>query len=141
MRMAEERVVVDRLRAIVARWEAGLPARDGLKDIHDHVASLRTSEPEVEVRFTASDGWAHRLFAAVCRRYGLEPYRYRGQRSTTGMVSGPQSFIQESMWPELQALHQELLVYVEEVTGRIIRDAIGADAGDVKEQSTTAERS
>ncbi|MCP5114519.1 MAG: hypothetical protein GY953_27135, partial [bacterium] len=37
----------------------------------------------VEMKFTLADTWSRKLFVALCRRYGLRPYRYRRQRRTT----------------------------------------------------------
>ena len=30
-----------------------------------------------EMQFSMPDQWSRRLFVALCRRYGLKPYRYR----------------------------------------------------------------
>ena len=43
------------------------------------LAELRESDPPIEYRFTLGDVWKKRLFLALCRRYELEPFRYRGQ--------------------------------------------------------------
>src|SRR5688572_19492675 len=51
-------------------------------------------------QFSLHHRWQRRLFAALCRRYGLEPYRYRRQRYTTVMVRVPKSFVNETLWPE-----------------------------------------
>src|SRR5674476_262679 len=45
-------------------------------------ATMRTERPE-EFQFSLPDQWQRRLFAALCRRYGLEPYRYKRRRYTT----------------------------------------------------------
>ena len=65
-----------------------------------------------------------RLFSALCRRYGLEPYRYKGQRYTTVIVRAPRSFIDRTLWPEyleLQAaLHAGALVALKYWTAVIV---------------------
>jgi tRNA nucleotidyltransferase (CCA-adding enzyme) len=83
--------------------------------------------------YSLPDPWTRQLFLALCRRYGLEPYRERGQRSTTVMVRAPDSFQKKTLWPEFQALSQELTTHLSELTARVIREAIHADVGEAKE--------
>src|SRR5437867_1829942 len=72
---------------------------------------MRVERPE-EYRFTFSDRWRRRLFAALCRRYGLEPYRYSRQRYTTVMVQVPKSFVDKTLWPEYLELNEALHEYL-----------------------------
>ncbi len=63
------------------------------------VARLHETEradPPVEYRFTVRDMWSKRLLLALLRRYGLAPYRYRGQRHTTVMVRVSKRFVSET---------------------------------------------
>ena len=50
------------------------------------LAEIGRQDPPVEMQFAMPDSWAVRLFVALCRRYGLRPYRYPRQRRTTIMV-------------------------------------------------------
>ena len=68
------------------------------------------------------------LFSALCRRYGLDPYRYKRQRHTTVMVRVPASFVDRTLWPEYQELREALDEYLNEATDRIIRDEVFRDA-------------
>ena len=79
------------------------------------------------------DQWSRKLFVALCRRYGLKPYRYRRQRYTTVLVRAPRSFIDQVLWPEFGELNQALRVYLNEVTERIIRDEVFADTSEAPE--------
>jgi hypothetical protein len=56
------------------------------------------TKPVPEMKFSMLDRWQRRLFTALCRRYGLEPYRYKGQRYTTVMVRAPLSFVDLMLW-------------------------------------------
>jgi hypothetical protein len=38
------------------------------------------------MKFSQPDQWSVRLFIALCRRYGVRPFRCSRQRSTTIMV-------------------------------------------------------
>ena len=43
-------------------------------------------DPSIEMKFSLPDQWSVRLFIALCRRYGIRPFRYPRQRSTTIMA-------------------------------------------------------
>ena len=47
---------------------------------------MAKTERPAEVQFTLPDRWQRRLFTALARRYGIEPYRYKRQRYTTVML-------------------------------------------------------
>jgi autonomous glycyl radical cofactor GrcA len=44
------------------------------------LAELERSEQPVEMQFSIQDQWAQHLFIALCRRYGLRPYRRPRQK-------------------------------------------------------------
>ena len=46
-------------------------------------------DPPIEMKFSLPDQWSVRLFIALCRRYGIGPFRYPRQRATTIMVRAP----------------------------------------------------
>jgi hypothetical protein len=97
-------------------------------------AATQTDHP-VEIRFTLSDLWHRRLFTALCRRYRLEPYRYRGQRHTTVVVRAPRSFIDKILWPEYLQLKDALEEYLNEATERIIREEVYSDSAEATERT------
>jgi len=90
-------------------------------------------EPAIEVRFSIPDPWARQLFSALCRRYGLNPYRYRRMRRQSLVVRAPQSFLDTVLWPEFQALNRALSAYLAEVTERVIREAVHQDTAEAEE--------
>jgi hypothetical protein len=79
------------------------------------------------------DPWSRKLFIALCRRYGLTPYRERGQRHTTVLVRAPRTFHDRTLWPEFKALSDELEASLEELTNRVIREAINEDISEAPE--------
>ena len=81
------------------------------------------------------DLWQRKLFSALCRRYGLEPFRYKRQRYTTVMVRAPKTFIQHTLWPEYLQLKDALNHYLNDATERIIREEVYGDAGDAAERA------
>ena len=79
------------------------------------------------------DQWSRHLFLALCRRYGLKPYRYPRQRRNTVMLRAPKGFIDQVLWPEFGELDRDLRAYLQDVTLRVIRDEVFADASEAQE--------
>lgn len=108
-------------------------ARRAAERIRARLAELRSREKDELRVYTLPDPWTRRLFVALCRRYGLEPYRERGQRYSTVVVRAPVTFQIRTLWPEFQALSEELTSHLSEITDRVIREAIHADVGEAAE--------
>jgi hypothetical protein len=102
------------------------------------LARLGVQDPPVEYRFTMADDWSRRLFTALLRRYGIQPYRYRGQRYTTVMARVSKSFVDQTLWPEFEELVKVLRKYLSDVTDRVIREAIYEDSSEAEERSQPA---
>jgi hypothetical protein len=79
------------------------------------------------------DPWKRRLFLALCRRYGLKPYREVGRRYSTVQIRAPKTFQEKTLWPEFQALAAELDAHLGELTDRVIREAIDEDVSEAVE--------
>jgi hypothetical protein len=106
--------------------------------IRAQLAKLKTEEPPVEYRFTVGDVWSRQLLTALLRRYGLSPYRYRGQRRTTVMVRVSPSFVDTTLWPTFTDLSNTLQSYLSEITQKVIREAIFEDNSDAAERPEPA---
>lgn len=134
-----ERQLRDKLRKIAALFEgAATPGeRSAAAAAMARLKSVLAAAPErpVEMQFGFPDAWRRRLFSALCRRYGLEPYRYTRQRYTTVMVKVPRSFVDRTLWPEYVQLNEALDQYLNEATERIIREEIFGDARDAAERA------
>jgi tRNA nucleotidyltransferase (CCA-adding enzyme) len=138
--MTTEQELRDKLRKIEALFAgaATLGERQAAMAARDRImAKLKATEareqPE-EMKFTLADGWHVRLFLALCRRYGLKPYRRHGQRRTTVMLMVVPSFVDELLWPEYNQLAEALREYLDEATARIIRDEVFKDAEEPEAQ-------
>ncbi|TSD84384.1 hypothetical protein FFK22_032755 [Mycobacterium sp. KBS0706] len=94
--------------------------------------------PAEETKVSLPDQWSRHLFVALCRRYGLRPFRYKRQRRTTVMVRAPRGFVDRILWPEFQELNIELRRYLHAVTLRLIRDEIHADTTEAPEVAEPA---
>jgi hypothetical protein len=108
-------------------------AGEARRRILERLGSLAREDPAVEFRFTLGDVWSRRVFLALLRRYGLRPYRRRGQRRTTVLVRAPRRFVDETLWPEFQQLAATLTRYLEEVTERVVADVLHGDSSDAPE--------
>lgn len=89
--------------------------------------------PPIEYTFTLGDLWSKKLFLALCRRYSLKSYRYARQRYTTVMVRVPKTFVDEVLWPQFEALSQELKEYLNQATEKIISEEVHGDTTEAQE--------
>lgn len=139
----DEAMLLEKLRKIEALHAGATTegerdaARDAAERIRARLAQQRRREPDIVVQYLLPDRWKHRLFVALCRRYGLEPFRRSRQRYTTVMVRAPRSFLEDTLWPEYLAFADELDTHLSEVTERIVRGAVHDDAGEVAEVDDT----
>ena len=86
------------------------------------------------MRFSLGDPSSRQLFVALCRRYGLRPFRYRGQRRTSIMLQVPEPFLDDDvLWPEFQELNKVLVDYLSEITDRIIRREVFSERAEAEE--------
>lgn len=108
-------------------------ARLAAERIRARLEELRGGEKDVELVYRLQDPWSRKLFVALCRRYGLTPYRERGQRQTTVMVRAPRTFHDRTLWPGFLALSKELEASLNELTDRVIREAINDDVSEAPE--------
>jgi hypothetical protein len=139
--MSAEAQLREKLRKIEALFAgAGTAGERGaaeaaLERVRARLAELERSDPPIEMQFSLPDQWSRRLFLALCRRYGLQPYRLYRQRFTTVMLRVPKGFVDQVLWPEFQALNAALTDYLNEVTTRVIRDAVHRDTSEAAEQA------
>ena len=83
-------------------------AKRAAERIRARLDELRGREKEVVLLYSLPDPWKRKLFVALCRRYGLKPYRQPGRRYSTVMVRAPQTFQDQTLHPEFVALAEEL---------------------------------
>src|SRR6202041_28759 len=132
--MTSESQLREKLRKIEALFvgagTAGerLAAEAALRRVGARVEELARHDPPNEQQFSLPDQWSRHLFLALCRRYGLSPYRLHRQRRNTVMIRAPRGFVDQVVWPEFGELDRALRAYLQEVTLRVIRDEVFADA-------------
>jgi len=99
-------------------------------------ARLKESEGReraVEMRFTLPDPWSRRLFIALCRRYGLRPFRHARMHRQSVLLKVPPSFVDQVLWPEFTAINAALSDHLADITDRVIRDAVYKEASEPDE--------
>ena len=110
-----------------------LAAEAALERVRERLAELGRQDPSIEMQFSMPDQWSRHLFLALCRRYGMKPYRYYRQRRNTVVVRAPKRFLDQVLWPEFSELDQALQAYLHQVTLRVIREEVYADASEAQE--------
>ena len=138
--MTHEERLIEKLRRIEALFSRPgtegerVAAEKARERIMSRLAEFEQRDPAVEYRFRLGDEWGQRLFLALLRRYGISPYRYRGQRRTTVMARVSRTFVNDTLWPEFEALQATLQEYFDEFTARVISDALHSDTKDAEER-------
>src|SRR5262245_7370554 len=99
-----------------------IAAAEAKARIERRLSEIQQTDPPVLHRFSIHDPWARRMFLALARRYGLDPYRRRGQRRTTVLIRAPRRFIEDTFWPEFRELERTLRAFLEDVTERVIAE-------------------
>jgi hypothetical protein len=105
-------------------------ARRAAERIRARLAELRGRDEDIELHYRLPDPWKRKLFVALCRRYGLKPFREPGRRQTTVQLRAPKAFHERTLWPEFVALCDELHAHLDELTTRVIREAIDEDVSE-----------
>jgi len=140
--MTEQELIalLEKIQALHARAgtdgerQAAAAARERIRNrLEETREAFPPPEPETEYRLAVHDPWGRKLLVALLRRDGVRPYRYPRQRRTTIMVRATRTYIDGELWPEFTALQDELRVYLEKATDRIIAAAVYDDASDPEE--------
>ncbi len=142
--MAGESTLKEKLRKIEALFAGAATAgeRAAAGAAADRIrARLRESEGReraVEVRFSLPDQWSRRLFIALCRRYGLRPFRYPRMHRQSVVVKVPRSFLDQVLWPEFAEINAALSDYLAGITDEVIRAEVYKEAGEAEEMAEPA---
>src|SRR5271156_4916720 len=98
MRLPLEGTLLEKLRKIEA-LHAGTnvdgereAARRAAERVRARLAELRGRDEDIELLYRLPDPWKRKLFVALCRRYGLTPFRESGRRQTTVQLRAPEAF-------------------------------------------------
>lgn len=101
--------------------------------IRERLGQAANKEDLIDWKFSIPDIWSRQLFIALCRRYGLQPFRHQRARRQTVMIKGPKSFIEQTLWPEFQELNAALKAYLSEITEKVIREEVHGETSEAEE--------
>jgi hypothetical protein len=101
--------------------------------IHARLQSATQQERSEEYRFSMDNPWSRKIFIALLRRYGIDPYRYSGQRRTTVMARVPRSFVDQTLMPEFEEMNRALVDHLDRITDDIISEEISRDTSEARE--------
>jgi hypothetical protein len=139
--MIDDTFLRDKLRKIEALYAGGATAGEraaaqaAAERIRARLAATAEREQPIETRFNVADLWSRQLLIALCRRYGLKPYRYPRMHRQTIIVKAPRSFVNKVLWPEFQQINAALIEYLSSITDRLIREEVYRDTADAEEIS------
>ncbi len=142
--MDAEQKLREKLRKIEALFAGAATAGEqaaasaAAERIRSRFAETGAREPAEEFKFSIPDPWSRQLFTALCRRYGLRPFRYTRMHRQTVMVRAPASIVNGTLWPEFQELSDALCAHLLAITDRIISEEVYAMAGEAEEISDPA---
>jgi hypothetical protein len=137
--MMTEQELRAKLRKISALFEGATTtgereaAAAAIERMRKALAEAEEVEAPTEMQFTNLDRWHRKLFLALCRRYGLKPYRYPRQRYSTVTLRVPKSFLNQTLWPEFLEIKTALDEYLNEATERIIKEEVFGEADEAEE--------
>lgn len=143
----EEDALREKLRKIEALFAGAATSGEraaagaAAERIRTRLKELGAREPAEEFRFSIDDPWSRQLLIALCRRYGLQPYRLPRMRRQTIVVKAPRSFVDATLWPEFQQINAALVEYLAGVTRRVIASEVFGGAGDVDDLPEQSRRS
>jgi hypothetical protein len=86
-----------------------------------------------EFKFSIPDPWSRQLLIALCRRYGIKPFRYTRMHRQTVIVRAPSSFVRMTLWPEFEELSDALTTHLHEITTKIIGEEVHEATQDADE--------
>jgi hypothetical protein len=137
--MTPDEILRDKLRKIEALFAGaatnGEKAAAGAaaERIRERLKRTAGRERPEEMRFSIPDVWSRRLFIALCRRYGLQPFRHRRMHRQSMVIEVPRSFVDQVLWPEFQELNAALIAYLSEITDQVIREEVHRETGEAQE--------
>ena len=137
--MSPEQNLRDKLRKIEALFAGAATAGEksaasaAAERIRARLGQAAKTEAAVEMRFSIPDVWSRKLFIALCRRYGLRPFRHRRMHRQSIIIKAPKSFTEKVLWSEFLESDAALVSYLAEITDKVIREAVHGEVGEAEE--------
>lgn len=109
----------------------------GVEACRAELAAWRAREPDQEFRVSVPTPTAQRVLLGWCKRYGLTPYRTPRQRKTTICIRVPNGFMNEVMWPRVEAMAHVIDEATADAAERIVERWSGLSI--TQQQAATAQ--
>jgi len=111
---------------------AGIAGHDeALRVIRRRLEDTRAREPSLDITWVVDSPQLQRVFAALCARYGIEPFRRPRQRMSTVNIHVPRSWGEEVFGRVFDEMAPRISEWLDAQTDALM-DACGAPvpAGD-----------
>lgn len=137
--MDSERRLREKLRKIEALYAGAATVGEraaagaAAERIRKQFETASRNELAEEFKFSIPDLWSRQLFTALCRRYGIRPFRYRRMHRQSVLIRAPASFVNGVLWPEFEELSKALMLHLAEITETIIREEVHETVRDADE--------
>lgn len=118
---------IAKLEALIARTSSE-GEREAARLAKERLLEKQQQVP-VEYRISHHNLWKKKLFLALCQKYELVAYRYKGQKHTTSMVKSPPALMENYLWPEYKR-YSSLL---ENLVQDILDDLLNQMGGNLSE--------
>jgi len=96
---------------------AAISAKERILNKNPH---LEIHKDPKEYSLRTEGEWNKKLLLAICRKYGVKPYRYKRQKYTTVMVNINEEFLNEVLWKEYTEYSIHLNKLIGEITDNLI---------------------
>jgi hypothetical protein len=91
-------------------------AKNRILDRHQQEVAAKP----VEYKVSLDNHWKKKLLVALCNKYKIRTYRYKGQKHTTVRFWAISSFIDTVLWPEFKKYADLLEDLVQEIVTGLI---------------------
>ena len=108
-------------------------AEQAKQRLRDRLYEDKNARPK-EYQVSSQSKWEKKLFTAVCKKNGFEPYRYARQKYTTTMVRVSKSVMDDVLWPQ----YTKYTALLREMVDTIALDLIDKIYTDDKEETIIA---
>lgn len=131
--MLSELGLIDKLQKIEALYLGATTAGEKaaaaqvMANVQNKLESYRQEERTMEWKFTLKNYFERRLLKAILSKYGIESYRYYGQRHTTLNAKVTNKMVNEVIWPQYLEMNKVLRSHFDELTNEIIKKALGQE--------------
>ena len=91
----------------------------------------RIREMPTEYKVTNHSSWEKKIFSALCKKNGYNPYRYSRQKNSTVMVRVSKSVMDGVLWPQ----YTKYTALLQEMFDAVASDLINKIYADDKEET------